>query len=129
MKIDAIFDFPVDVNANGIETGPTEMTHYDFIIRKDQKFLFQKEELEQSKNLQTLSGYYQAFLKFVKAYTLLENTINEDDRFFKIINAELRDFCENYFVDCSDFVTCLRKLIVLRHKKTIKDFNKKLRIQ
>ena len=36
------------------EAGPTEMTYYDFIVTKQHKFLqniFEKKELEQSKNL------------------------------------------------------------------------------
>lgn len=51
-----ICDFPLDAGAKGVNTSVTDMTCYNFIMKKEHKFLrnmFQQEELESSENLKT----------------------------------------------------------------------------
>ena len=86
--------------------------------------IFEKEELEQLKNLQTLSAYYQAILKFVKVYILLENTINKDDKFVEITDDDLKNFCEYYCADCFDFGDIFEEIDRFEIQKTKKKISK-----
>lgn len=72
--------------------------------------IFNEEELQKWKNLESLSSYYDVFLKFVKIFILLDNSFARSSSFDRIIDEDLKDFCENSCAECSDFEDLFDKI-------------------
>ena len=97
-----ICNFLLEINVIGVDAKPTEISHFEFVLRKEHKFLrniFSKDEVEKSKNLESLNSYDDAFLKFVNVSILLDNTFMKSCCFCKIVDEHLKDFCKN---NCAD---------------------------
>ena len=72
----------------GINASAAEIVNYDFIIRKEHKFL-QRKSWNALKKKKTLGSYYDAFQKFHKIYILLENAWNKDNGFGEVFDKDL----------------------------------------
>ena len=81
------------------------MSHLDFFIRKEHKFIktiLGEDEVKQSAALKSVSNYIEVFLKFTKVFILLENNIQRLTDFEDIVEQYLKNFYQN---NCRKFDT------------------------
>lgn len=81
------------------------MSHIDFFIRKEHKFIktiLGEDEVKQSAALKSVSNYIEVFLKFTEVFILLENNIQRLTDFEDIVDQYLKNFYQN---NCRKFDT------------------------
>lgn len=88
-----ICNFPLPIDAKRIIASPAEMSFYDFLIRKEHKFLFYPDRLKISGNLKSLANYYSVYLKyrFYQMIVALEKMMQ-----IKQQKTTFRTFLENF---------------------------------
>ena len=85
------------------------MSHSNFIILKEHKFLtnvFSEEDLLKTKALRNIDQYHLAFQRFLTISIYVEdslNTLTDFTQFHKCSNDELINFCVKKCEDCDDF--------------------------
>ena len=65
------------------------------------------EQLKKSTAWKSVTLYYEVFLKFLKAFFLLEDNVNNSKDFDKIVDADLENFYKNDCAELSDFTELL----------------------
>ena len=61
------------------------------------------EQLKKSKAWKSVTLYCEVFLKFLKAFFLLEDNVNNSKHFDKIVDADPKNFYKHDCAELSDF--------------------------
>ena len=119
-KYEVEFPFPIDwenglrclckfllkINPTKLDTSLENMSHSDFIILKEPKFLrniFSEKDLLKTKALRNIEQYHLAFQKFLTISIYLEDSLNTLTEFHECCNDKLTDIYIEKCEDCDDF--------------------------
>ena len=95
---------PPTVEQTNVKTPDDEMTHGDFVIRFEHKFvrnIYTSEQIKESYHLETLENYYEIYQKFLSISIGLLSIFNNYDKNDEI-NTEVSGFIEEKF--CRRFI-------------------------
>lgn len=96
---------------------------YDFVIRKEHKFLrniYDRKVLAESKSLKYLGNFYASFQAFVKVSLLLYDCY--DATSIDIQNREISYFCKNYCSKCEDFEEIFKEILKVNIKNNCRKY-------
>ena len=99
--------FPSHINPKVSEYQGSNMSYVEFLIPKELKFfrnIYSEEALKKSESLKDLKIYYEAFKFFLEIIIDTEDSLKSCSNFDQMIDKDLKEFCETYSSNYSNYI-------------------------
>ena len=104
------------------------MSYYDFVIRKDNKFLrkfYDREVLAESDSLKCLENFDVTFQKFVQVFVLSQSYCSSTSNIDCIEHIGVEDFCGECGDDCETFAEIFDEIEKVEIKNSYEKYSQK----